>query len=83
MDFVRGRVVRSLAGRDKGGFLAVVSAGADGVFVCDGKDRPLGRPKRKNPRHLAMTGTVLAEDRMDTDRKLRAALGEFRLEKDR
>ena len=52
----KGSIVRSLAGRDKDGLLAVMEITDDAVTVCDGKERPLENPKRKNPRHLADTG---------------------------
>ena len=47
-----GTVVISLAGRDKGYYLCVVGGESGCVLVCDGKERPLGRPKKKNPKHL-------------------------------
>lgn len=75
MEFVRGLVVRSLAGRDKGGFFLVLSADRNGIVVCDGKRRPLENPKRKNPKHLAATNTVL--DSMKTNREIRMALKPF------
>jgi len=47
-----GTVVKSLAGRDKGYLLCVVGGEGGCILVCDGKERPLGRPKKKNPGHL-------------------------------
>ena len=41
-----------------------------------GKGRPLERPKRKNIRHISPTLTVLPEEALATNRKLRAALRE-------
>ena len=75
MDFVRGLVVRSLRGRDKGEFLVVLEASGREVVVCDGKHRPLERPKRKNPVHLAATNTLLSS--MRTDREIRCAVRSF------
>lgn len=75
MDFVRGLVVRSLAGHDKGGFFAVLSADSNGVIICDGKRRTLDHPKLKKPKHLAVTNSVL--DSMNTDREIRRALRPF------
>ncbi|WP_283609434.1 KOW domain-containing RNA-binding protein [Faecalispora anaeroviscerum] len=72
MDFVRGLVVRSLRGRDKGEFLVVLEASGNEVVVCDGKHRPLERPKSKNPIHLAATNTLLSS--MNTNREIRCAL---------
>ena len=47
-----GTVVKSLAGRDKGYLLCVVGEEGGCILVCDGKERPLERPKKKNPKHV-------------------------------
>lgn len=73
----RGTVVYSAAGRDKGRLLAVVGTDNGWVFVCDGKERPLHRAKRKNPRHLIRTEYRLDEESLATDLKLRRALRQF------
>ena len=73
-----GRVVCSKSGRDKGYFLAVVKEEDGFLFVCDGKERPLNRPKRKNPKHLALTNTVLDKSSYSTDKSLRRALAVYR-----
>ena len=77
MEWKRGQVVRSLAGHDKGGFLAVVQVAPPFAFVCDGKRRPLERPKRKKLFHLAPTATVLPEEALRTNRQIRSALRRF------
>ncbi len=77
MEIIRGQVVKSKAGRDKGGFLAVLKVEPPYAVLCDGKRRPLERPKRKKLMHLAPTGTVLPEEVLGTDRKLRKALQAF------
>lgn len=77
MEVQRGQVVRSLAGHDKGGFLAVVQVAPPFAFVCDGKRRPLERPKRKKLFHLAPTATVLPEEALRTNREIRSALRRF------
>lgn len=69
-----GQVVRSLAGRDKGFLLAVVSADGKTVTLADGKRRPIERPKAKNVRHVQATETWLTPDQMVTNRGLRKAL---------
>ena len=76
MEWKRGQVVRSKAGRDKDSFLAVVAIEPPCALVCDGRQRPLERPKRKKLRHLSPTLKVLPEGALATDRKLRAALRE-------
>ena len=77
MEVQRGQVVRSLAGHDKGGFLAVVQVAPPFAFVCDGKRRPLERPKRKKLFHLAPTGTVLPQEAMKNNGQIRRALAPF------
>ena len=69
----QGSIVRSIAGRDKGKLLAVTAATDAYVLVCDGKERPLERPKRKNPRHIADTGFALTQ-KAESNRALRKAL---------
>ena len=89
MEWRRGQVARSLAGHDKGTFLAVLEVApprgarefaclvAPYAVVADGKARPLERPKRKKLFHLAPTGTALPEEALETNRKLRNALRPF------
>lgn len=69
-------MVISKAGRDKGYFMAVVGIDRekDFVIVADGKERPLERPKRKNPKHLQKTNYTIDLEQL-TDKKLRRFLG--------
>lgn len=77
MELRIGSVVRATAGRDKGGFFVILAL-EDGVpVICDGKRRSLEHPKRKNPRHLAMTATILPDSSMKTNREIRKALRPF------
>ena len=73
-----GRIVCSKAGRDKGYFMAVVKSEGDFLLVCDGKERPLERPKRKNAKHLMFTNTVLENDSFKTNKHLKKALAVYR-----
>ena len=70
----RGRVVISLAGRDKGRLLAVMQEEKNRVLICDGKERPVDRPKSKNIRHVEATEFSLSETGLASDRALRKAL---------
>ena len=70
----RGSVVVSSAGRDKGTFLAVLRLEPDGVWIADGRRRPVERPKRKNPRQVAETRFTAEEASMATNRELRRTL---------
>lgn len=80
MELRRGQVVKSRAGRDQGGYLAVLEVDPPWAVLADGKGRPLERPKRKKPMHLAPTTRILPEEALATNRKLRAALRELRRE---
>lgn len=73
-----GRIVCSKAGRDKGRFMVAVREENGFVFVCDGKERPLQRPKRKNVKHIAFTNTVLPENSYKTNKSLKKALTAYR-----
>ena len=73
----KGRIVISKAGRDKYYYLAVVGERDGYLLLCDGKERPLERPKRKNAKHIALTGGILSDAQMSANRTLRKALREF------
>lgn len=73
-----GRIVCSRAGRDKGNFMVVVSVDNGCPLVCDGKERPLERPKKKNIKHLGVTNSVLLEEQYKNNRAIRRALNEYR-----
>ena len=73
----RGTVVRSAAGRDKGGFFVVLSAEGGYAYLCDGRRRTLDRPKKKKHIHLAATNTVVPDQSMETNREIRKALSGF------
>lgn len=77
MEIQRGQVVRSICGRDKGCFLTVIGTEGPCLLVADGKRRPLERPKKKKPFHVAATGTVLEEPALQTNRQIRSALRPF------
>lgn len=74
MEIKIGSVVLSMAGRDRGAFLAVYGEKDGRVLVVDGRERPLLRPKKKNPRHIRLTGMVLPQTAFRSDRALRKAL---------
>lgn len=73
-----GRIVFSKAGRDKNRLMVVVSADDKFLYLCDGKERPLEKPKRKNVKHAAFTNTFLDENSYKTDKALRRKLARLR-----
>ncbi|MBQ6818060.1 MAG: hypothetical protein IJP35_00445 [Clostridia bacterium] len=57
--------------------MAVVGQEGDFLLLCNGKDRPLERPKKKNRKHIGLTNTVLDNGSMSTNRSLRRTLKSF------
>ena len=72
MDFVKGRLVRSKAGRDSGRTLAVLAVDGQMLLLADGKLRTLARPKRKKRRHVAPTATVLRSEERRVGKECRS-----------
>jgi ribosomal protein L14E/L6E/L27E len=68
-----GMVVKSAAGRDKGLFMAVISAEGGFARVADGRLRKIEKPKKKNIKHLKVTKTLIDPKDL-TNKKLRAFL---------
>lgn len=77
MELQIGSVVRSKAGHDSGQFFVVVQVLDGYIQICDGKQRPLEKPKRKNTLHIAKTNTTLSSEQMQTNNGLRKALRSF------
>ena len=77
MEIVRGLVVRSAAGHDKGGFFVILAFDGKYAVICDGKRRSLIKPKKKKAIHLFVTNKVLPEKSMETNREIRNALKPF------
>lgn len=73
---VRGQVVKSTAGHDRDDFQVVLEVSPPYVTVCDGKRRSLSKPKRKKLLHIAATKTVIDEENLQNDRRIRTALRE-------
>ncbi len=82
MEVARGLVVRSCAGRDKNYFQVVLSTCGKYVFVCDGKERLLEKPKKKNLMHLRFTKTLLKEENLKSNKLIRLALRSFQNSKE-
>ena len=77
MGSVRGMIVRSLAGHDKGELMVIVGVDGDGrLLLADGKRRKLAAPKKKKEKHVQFWSRAhrLSEEDMLSDRGLRSAL---------
>ena len=74
MDFVKGQLVRSKAGRDKTRTLAVLAVEGQMLLLADGNLRKVENPKRKKMQHVAPTTTVLENELLKSDQQLWDAL---------
>lgn len=70
----RGEIVVSSAGKDKGVWMVVSHSDESGVYVINGREHPVDKPKRKNLRHLDRLSLTVTESDMETNRSLRRAL---------
>lgn len=86
--FAPGRLVCSIAGRDKGKYYLVINIVNDTIVqVADGYVRKLAAPKKKNIKHLKVYPHLDAEitkkfsaSKRITDLDIRAALQKLRAE---
>lgn len=76
MNVLQGSVVKSTAGHDKGSYFVAVRTEEGYVFIADGKERKLEACKRKNIKHLDVTGKVIELHEI-TNKKLRKLLNEL------
>lgn len=56
---VRGQIVFSKSGRDKGWAMAVLEVEGQYLFLVDGKRRLLAAPKKKKLKHVQLTRKVI------------------------
>mgnify|MGYP000108443954 CR=1 FL=1 len=76
MEPEKGLIVCATAGKDKGKFFVVLECFEGYALIADGKSRKIQKPKRKNVKHLRMTGKKAALTQI-TDKKLRDLLSKF------
>ena len=75
-----GQVVYCLSGREKGHFMVVLSINNGYAMLSDGRERPIERPKLKNPKHFTLTNAVLSEEEISTNRRIKQQLKRFNKE---
>ena len=76
----KGRVVISTAGHDAGKSFVVLRDEGRFLYLSDGGERPLSKPKKKNKRHVRLTVRILSDTMIETDKRLRKALAAFESE---
>lgn len=73
MDFVKGQLVRSKAGRDKTRTYAVLDVEGEILALADGSHRTVANPKRKEPARCP-TATVLGNELLKSDQPISDAI---------
>ena len=58
MDIAKSSIVRSVAGRDRGGYFFVLAAEGDYLLLADGKRRRVEQPKRKKRKHVRLADAL-------------------------
>ena len=74
MNLEIGNVVKSIAGRDKDSYFCVVEQSGDYVFIADGKERKLSKPKRKKIKHIQITQYKLHSEALQANKHLKKAI---------
>lgn len=69
-----GQLVICRKGKEKGRLMCVTGADEKYVYLADGRERPLGKPKRKNPKHVELTDKNISNMFPLTDKALRKIL---------
>ena len=78
MDILKGSLVYSKAGRDKGRLFMVMDKEADLVYLADGDTRRMDNPKRKKLKHI-ISANYMPELDIDaiSDSGIRKVLSEY------
>jgi len=84
MDVRVGLIVRSKAGRDKGGIFIILKLEGEYAYLANGDGRKVDCPKKKKLKHLQLTGfssefieNKLKEGAKVTNNEVRIALAEY------
>ena len=67
-------IVVSRAGHDEGKLFVVTGSAGERLLLCDGKNRRLGNPKCKSPKHVRLVRE--AETAFRTDKEIRTTLAQ-------
>lgn len=83
MNIKPGDFVIAVSGREKGKCFVVLSVENQFLYLCDGKNRKVSKPKKKKIKHIEYAGTASSDvcQKLQsgiTDKAIRRALSEFR-----
>lgn len=60
-----GKIAASKAGHDKNRFYVIVAQRDGYVYLCDGKTKPLAKPKKKKEKHIQIVNHTVNEDLLE------------------
>lgn len=69
-----GTVVKALKGRDKDKYFCVVGMEDEYVYICNGKERKLSKPKRKKIKHIQATQAKLQTETLQVNKHIKKAI---------
>jgi ribosomal protein L14E/L6E/L27E len=76
MNVTSGMVAKAVAGRENGSFFLITAVKDGFVFIADGKERKLEKPKMKSLKHIRLTKMVIDMNDI-TNKKLKKILSEI------
>lgn len=65
-----GMLAVSKAGRDRGSLYVIIKEAGEDVYLADGRNRTISRPKRKNRKHIQIIKKIRMEKPQDGYRDL-------------
>ncbi len=65
-----GMLAVSKAGRDRGSLYVIIEEAGEYVYLADGRNRTISRPKRKNRKHIQIIKKIRMEKPQDGYRDL-------------
>ena len=74
MDFVKGQLVRSKAGRDKTRTYAVLDVEGEILALADGSHRTVAKQKRKKNKQMAPTEAGRGNELLNSDQPISDAI---------
>ena len=81
IEYLKGGLVRSLAGHDKGQYFIILAEHKEYVTLVDGTSKRLEKPKQKNKKHIQVVHYIeetinhkLAHGETVTDEEIRLAI---------
>jgi len=76
---IEGMIVKSIRGHDVGEHFIVVKKQGNYVYIADGKNRKLAKPKLKNKKHLIIADMQLIDIKTQTDKSVRRLINHMNI----